>query len=148
MARAPTKREQNKAETRLRLMDAARKEFARKGFEGASLRSITAQAGVTTGAFYNNFRDKKEVYLAILAELSDTLRKIVEEAIQEFLDARQRQPKDSATLDLLRAPIARVFQASMRDRDLLEILRRDGLGRDSEFGLYYRKMFREFIHPM
>jgi AcrR family transcriptional regulator len=148
MPRQPTKREQNKAETRARLMAAARKEFARKGFAGTTLRAITSRAGVTTGAFYNNFRDKKEIYLAILEELSQTLRGVMEEAIGEFLDARRRQPKDSATLDLLRAPIARVLQECIRNRDLYEILRRDGLGRDSEFGRYYRKIFQEFIDPM
>ena len=148
MPRQPTKREQNKAETRARLMAAARKEFARKGFAGTTLRAITSRAGVTTGAFYNNFRDKKEIYLAILEELSQTLRGVMEEAIGEFLDARRRQPKDSPTLDLLRAPIARVLRECIRNRDLYEILRRDGLGRDSEFGRYYRKIFQEFIDPM
>jgi len=148
MPRQPTKREQNKAETRARLMAAARKEFARKGFAGTTLRAITSRAGVTTGAFYNNFRDKKEIYLAILEELSQTLRGVMEDAIGEFLDARRRQPKDNPTLDLLRAPIARVLHECIRNRDLYEILRRDGLGRDSEFGRYYRKIFQEFIDPM
>jgi len=148
MRKQLTKREQNKAETKKRLMAAARYEFARKGFAGTSLRNITSRAGVTTGAFYNNFRDKKEIYLAILEELSQTLRKVIKESIQEFLDARRQHPKDNPTLDLLRAPLARGFQASMRERDLFEILRRDGLGLDSEFGAYYRKVVQEFIDPM
>jgi AcrR family transcriptional regulator len=148
MPQQPTKREQNKAETRARLMAAARKEFARKGFAGTTLRSITSQAGVTTGAFYNNFRDKQHIYLAILEELSQTLRGVMEDAIGEFLDARRRQPKDSPTLDLLRAPIVRVLRECIRNRDLYEILRRDGLGRNAEFGRHYRKIFQEFIDPM
>jgi len=148
MAKIRTKREQGKAETHERLMAAARREFARNGYAGASLRTITSQAGLTTGAFYTNFRDKREIYLAILAELSRKLRQIVEEAIQEFIEARRQQPKNSHTLDLLRAPIARVFQESLRDRDLFEILRRDGLGLDSEFRQSYRKIVQEFIEPM
>ena len=148
MPRQPTKRDQNKAETRARLMSAARQEFARKGFAGTTLRTITSQAGVTTGAFYNNFRDKKEIYLAIIEEFSQRLRSITEDAIREFLEARRRQPKDNPTLDLLRAPIARILQEALRERDLFEIMRRDGLGRNSEFGRYYRRLFQEFIDPM
>jgi AcrR family transcriptional regulator len=129
-------------------MAAARKEFARKGFAGTTLRTITSQAGVTTGAFYNNFRDKKEIYLAIIEELSQRLRSITEDAIREFLEARRRQPKDNPTFDLLRGPIARILQESLRERDLFEILRRDGLGRNSEFGRHYRKLFQEFIDPL
>jgi len=146
--RKPTKREQNKAETRARLMAAARKEFARKGFAGTTLRSITSQAGVTTGAFYNNFRDKKEIYLAIIEELSQRLRSTTEDAIREIVKARRRQPKDNPTFELLRGPIARILEESLRERDLFEILRRDGLGRNPDFGRYYRKLFQEFIDPL
>jgi AcrR family transcriptional regulator len=129
-------------------MAAARKEFARNGFAGTTLRTITSQAGVTTGAFYNNFRDKKEIYLAIIQELSHRLRNMTEDAIREFLEARRRQPKDNPTFELLRGPIARILEESLRDRDLFEILRRDGLARNSEFGRHYRKVFQEFIDPL
>ncbi len=129
-------------------MAAARSEFARQGYAGTSLRTITSVAGLTTGAFYNNFRDKKEIYLAILEELSQRLRSIAEEAIEEFIDTRRVQPKNIPTLDLLRAPLARVFRESLRDRDLFEILRRDGLGIDSEFRSTYRKVVQEFMDPM
>jgi AcrR family transcriptional regulator len=148
VSRQPTKREQNKAETRARLMAAARKEFARKGFAATTLRSITSQAGVTTGAFYNNFRDKKEIYLAIVEELSQRLRSTTEDAIREIVEARRRQPKDNPTFELLRGPIARILEESLRERDLFEILRRDGLGRNSAFGRYYRRLFQEFIDPL
>ncbi len=148
MPRQPNKREQNKAETRARLMATARKEFARKGFAGTTLRSITSQAGVTTGAFYNNFRDKKEIYLAIVEELSQRLRAITEDAIREIVEARRRQPKDNPTFELLRGPIARILEESDRERDLFEILRRDGLGKNSEFSRYYRNLFQDFIDPL
>ncbi len=148
VSRQPTKRDQNKAETRARLMAAARKEFARKGFAGTTLRSITSQAGVTTGAFYNNFRDKKGIYLAIIEELSQRLRSTTEDAVREIVEARRRQPKDSPTFELLRGPIARILEESLRDRDLFEILRRDGWGRNPEFGRHYSKLFQEFIDPL
>ncbi len=129
-------------------MAAAKQEFARKGYIGTSLRTITARAGLTTGAFYNNFQDKKEIYLVILAELSFTLQNIMEEAIQEFLDARRTQPKDTPTIELLRVPVARVFHEGIEQRELFEILCRDGLAREAEFGLYYRKILEDFTRAM
>jgi len=144
----PNKREQSKAETRERLVSAARREFARKGYAGTSLRNITSEAGLTTGAFYNHFRDKREIYLSILEELSQRLRALVEEAIQEFIDARRLHPKRSPTMALLRPAIAKVFQEAIEDQDLFEILRRDGLGVNSEFRNHYRKILREFTEPM
>ena len=129
-------------------MAAARREFARKGYAGTSLRNITAQAGVTTGAFYNNFRDKKEIYLDILEELSRKLSRIIEAAIQDFLEAYRAQSKKNPAEELLRPAIHRVFKESMLDRDLFEILRRDGLGIDSGFGAYYSKIVQECIEPM
>ncbi|MEW6444203.1 MAG: TetR/AcrR family transcriptional regulator [bacterium] len=148
MARPTSRREQSKAETRAKLMAAARREFARKGYAGTSLRTITGRAGLTTGAFYNNFRDKKEIYLAILEEMSLKIRNLMEETIQEFFMARLRQPKNSPTLDLLRLPLSRFFRESIRDRDLFEIVRRDSLVADSEFRAHYRRILEEIIEPM
>jgi len=129
-------------------MAAARREFALKGYAGTSLRMITTRAGLTTGAFYNHFQDKREMYLAILEELAQRLRSLVEEAIQEFIEARRDQPKNNPTLDLLRPAISKVFQGAIQDQDLFEILRRDGLGANSEFRNHYRKIMREFTDPM
>jgi len=148
MLQQRTKREQNKAETRARLMAAARREFARKGYAGTSLRNITSQAGLTTGAFYNNFKDKKEIYLAILDELSSTLRNILEEAIQEFVNAHHSKNKQTSTLDLLRVFLKGIFKESTHEQYLFEILGRDGLGSNSEFWPYYLQITQGFIETM
>ncbi len=129
-------------------MAAARHEFARKGYAGTSLRNIAAQAGLTTGAFYNHFQDKREIYLALLEELSCTLRSILDEAIQEFLEAHYKKTENTSTLDLLRVPLIRIFKDSIRDRDLFEILGRDGMGSSTAFGPYYRKIIQGFTRSM
>ncbi len=59
-------RQQNRAiSTRRDLMEAARRIFARDGFEMARLEDIAAAAGKTRGAFYANFRDKEDVFFAL-----------------------------------------------------------------------------------
>ncbi len=54
--------------TRQDLMEAARRIFARDGFEIARLEDIAAAAGNTRGAFYANFRDKEDVFFALFEE--------------------------------------------------------------------------------
>jgi len=49
-------------------MEAARRIFARDGFEMARLEDIAKAAGKTRGAFYANFRDKEDVFFALFEE--------------------------------------------------------------------------------
>jgi AcrR family transcriptional regulator len=59
-------REQSKAHTRERLLDAARSVFARGGFHGASVEEIASEAGFSTGALYSNFDGKENLFLALM----------------------------------------------------------------------------------
>ena len=54
--------------TRQELIDAARRIFARDGFEVARLQDIAAAAGKTRGAFYAHFQDKEDVFFAIFEQ--------------------------------------------------------------------------------
>ena len=49
------------SETKIHLIQCAKKEFMEKGFVGASLRGICQKAGVTTGALYFFFQDKDDL---------------------------------------------------------------------------------------
>ena len=49
-----------------KIQKAALDEFSRKGFQGASLRQIVKQAGVTTGAFYGYFPSKEALFASIV----------------------------------------------------------------------------------
>jgi len=50
----------------MRLVEAAEKLFLRKGFEDASVDEISETAGYSRGAFYSNFKDKEQVFLAVM----------------------------------------------------------------------------------
>lgn len=50
-----------------RIILAARKEFLEKGFEKASIRTIAAEAGITSGGLYRHFADKEAMF-AVLVE--------------------------------------------------------------------------------
>lgn len=74
MASAPRERRrrltraEQKAETRRRLLDAAAEVFLERGFQGASVEEISAEAGFTRGAFYSNFASKEELFVELLHE--------------------------------------------------------------------------------
>ncbi|MFV0433810.1 MAG: TetR/AcrR family transcriptional regulator [Leucobacter sp.] len=53
--------------TRERLLDAAIEVFAEAGLQGASVAQVSKRAGFTRGAFYSNFSDKEELFLAALS---------------------------------------------------------------------------------
>ena len=56
-------------ETRVKLIRAARQAFAEKGYAAASMDDLTAAAGLTRGALYHNFGDKKGLLRAVIEQL-------------------------------------------------------------------------------
>ncbi|MEE8628619.1 MAG: TetR/AcrR family transcriptional regulator [Methylobacterium ajmalii] len=71
-------------ETRARLIQAARQAFATKGFAASSMDDLTAAAGLTRGALYHNFGDKKGLLQAVVdridAEMAARLAVVGERA--------------------------------------------------------------------
>lgn len=57
------------AETRAKLVTAARKAFGTVGYAEASMDDFTAEAGLTRGALYHHFGDKKGLLQAVIAEI-------------------------------------------------------------------------------
>jgi AcrR family transcriptional regulator len=79
MATARLTREQRKALTRDGLLAAARTVFARRGYHGASVDEIAAEAGYSTGALYSNFDGKEDLFLALMdREIDEHAREIAE----------------------------------------------------------------------
>ncbi|WP_374657787.1 TetR/AcrR family transcriptional regulator [Phenylobacterium sp.] len=62
------KREQTKVANRLAILDAAREVFGELGYETATVRDIIRRTGLAAGTFYNYFKSKDEVYVALASE--------------------------------------------------------------------------------
>lgn len=96
-------RQEARAVTRQRLLDAAADVFSERGFAGASVEDIAERAGYTRGAFYSNFADKAAVFLAVLdartrvqiAEIGGLLRD-AESPAEAFTRLRERDASRSA----------------------------------------------------
>src|SRR5579862_2567900 len=65
----PLTPERRRQQTRDHLLAAAAQVFAQRGFHGASLDEVAAVAGFTKGAVYSNFRNKEDLFLAVLGSI-------------------------------------------------------------------------------
>lgn len=59
------RRAQTKAFNRQAILDAARRVFARLGFEATTIRDIIRDTGLASGTFYNYFQSKEAVFEAL-----------------------------------------------------------------------------------
>ncbi len=86
-------RAERKTQTRQQLVEAAARVFAHKGYGGASVDDIAAEAGFTIGALYSNFGGKQELFMAAFERHCDQDLAQVQELLasdlplQEQLDA-------------------------------------------------------------
>lgn len=67
----------NEENVKEKLISAAKTEFLEKGYEKASLRSISGRAGVTTGAVYFFFKNKEDLFTSIVSEKAEHLLALV-----------------------------------------------------------------------
>lgn len=64
----PPRAEGDRASSRERLIEAAAKVFAARGYSGATVDLVLAEAGLSKGTFYWNFDSKEELFLALIEE--------------------------------------------------------------------------------
>ncbi len=83
------------------ILNCGRDEFLQKGFEGASLRTIARAAGVTTGAIYGYFPDKKALFDALVSQPAKELLEKYIAAHEEFamLPAERQAAEMTRTSD-------------------------------------------------
>jgi len=83
-------REQSKANTRERLLMAARSVFARSGFHGASVEEVASEAGFSTGALYSNFDGKEDLFLALMDREIEGHAREIAQAVQARTSVAER----------------------------------------------------------
>lgn len=84
-----TRRESQEA-TRARLIEAAEKVFIRSGFDASSVERIAEAAGFSRGAFYSNFLDKDELFVAVLNKRHLATSSALEEVFRREPNVDQR----------------------------------------------------------
>ena len=93
------------------ILAAARKVFARKGFEGSTIVDIAREAGVASGTVYLYYASKLDLFAALNARLFQVIN-------QALLASGAPPDVPGGT----RARISAVFEACSRHRDLLRLV--------------------------
>src|SRR4030081_2011237 len=86
MPRGEFDRSSRRAQTRTRLLEAAARVYARRGFDGATIDEVAEEAGFTKGAVYDHFGSKEKLLLALLDE---HLAKQIAEQVALFDPSRE-----------------------------------------------------------
>lgn len=113
----PGPQQKRSKNTRERLLQSALELFGERGYEAASVEDIASGAGSAVGAFYQHFRNKRQLLLVLMSELLVRLealtipstgdpRELIESAVREGLASdieyagaarawREASPKDA-----------------------------------------------------
>lgn len=87
---AAKRRAKTMEENRAKLIAAARTAFAEKGFAAASMDELTASVGLTRGALYHNFGDKKGLLAAVVAQVDGEMAQQAKAAASGVSDAWEK----------------------------------------------------------
>jgi TetR/AcrR family transcriptional regulator, transcriptional repressor for nem operon len=79
-------------ETREKILQAAARLFALKGYHDAKLEEVLDTAQVSKGAFFHQFRDREDLGFAVLDWHMDRRRQLLEKIEQELPLAKQADP--------------------------------------------------------
>jgi AcrR family transcriptional regulator len=87
ISRSRLSRDESQAQTRARLLEAARLLFGRDGYAATSVGRIAEHAGYSKGAAYANFQSKEDLFLAVLQRQGQERLDALIEGIARAADA-------------------------------------------------------------
>ncbi len=112
--------------TRLQIIDAAEREFLRRGVSRTSLQDIAAAAGLTRGAIYWHFKDKADLFDAMLARVTLPMEQAFDRssdpAIGDPLEHIRQAVMSSLRLVVEDPQTRRVFEIAMQKVEYIDEL--------------------------
>src|ERR671931_2280167 len=91
--------------TRGRLGRGGRELFSRHGYNDVSTEEVVRRAGVTRGALYHQFKDKRDLFAAVVEQIEqEVMHKVAETALAEGDPWEQQRAAISAYLDVCLEP--------------------------------------------
>ena len=107
-------------ETRTRILDAAEELFMQHGFEGTSMRHLTARAGVNLAAVNYHFGSKEELFRAVVRRV---MAPVTDEHRQRIEKLEGREPSVKELLEGFVTPFTRLM-SGQEDRSLARLVGR------------------------
>jgi AcrR family transcriptional regulator len=116
---AESRRERRKAETRQRLLTAARRLFVEGGYDGTRPQDIARAADVAAGTFYVHFDDKRAAFLAFTDHAAEELEAAVGERARSVSGLEDRLRVSLEALDEYAQANPGVLRAAFADEGVL-----------------------------
>jgi len=88
-SRSQPRRTEHASDTRGALISAARRLFAAQGYDSTGTEQIVTDARVTRGALYHHFKDKADLFRAVMAEAAGS---VAQQLVDEQLAADSSSP--------------------------------------------------------
>jgi len=120
----------SETETRIRILQAARRLFSHRGYDGTTTRDLARKAGVAEGTLFRYFENKKAILIAVATQgwfelLTDLLTELSEmgsyDAVGQIMQRRLLNLQANA--DVLRVCFMEVqFHPELRDRIQTEVI--------------------------
>lgn len=137
--------------SRERIMEAARHLFITKGYRGISMRSIGQHLGYSHGSLYYHFKEKAELFYAIVVKDFESLTHLCEQVTK-------RPPTDGLTkaeqlmLEFIRFGLEHPHQYEimfmLRDEEILAYCRSEQAKCFNMFESIIRSFLQEERHPL
>lgn len=123
-----------KAARRSEILAAAREIFGAKTYDSASISEIAALAGCVEGTIYTYFKNKRELFDAVLAEFYDHLIEDIEPQFEAIRGTRDR----------LTFLVTRHLQISVDDPGVARMIMRESRGQELYFGSKLHALNRRY----
>jgi TetR/AcrR family transcriptional regulator, transcriptional repressor of aconitase len=92
---------ERKEERRTQILEAARRCFARHGYEGATVARLEEETGLSRGAIFNYFPNKEALFVEVAVASSERLTRLwLEEGFRALLDAIVSEDPDWLSVQL------------------------------------------------
>ncbi|MDJ0698505.1 MAG: HTH-type transcriptional repressor FabR [Woeseiaceae bacterium] len=117
-------RQQQKAETRQKLLDAAAAELASgRSFDTLSLREVAKLAGIAPTSFYRHFHDMEGLGLTLIEQSGESLRKLIHDVLHQASNGRS----------LIRTSVETLFEYFYANQGMSRMILQESMSLQPEF---------------
>ncbi|KUJ95904.1 MAG: hypothetical protein PWR24_844 [Desulfonauticus sp.] len=125
-------------ERRQKILQAAKKLFASKGFKGTTTQKLAQEAGLSEAGLYKYFKNKQEIYEEILNQKIQDI---------DFYFPSGQQPKNNLKIELRECAI-RFLQRNIQDTTFLKIILYSALEENDFLFSFLKEVRKKFFTPI